>query len=97
MPSHYRLLFSDAGGNNERLTFIYDWRKVTQLEEIGELALAPADLRNVKLPGSTQRFEGFDRNPYLALFSGWPSDIPAGQRASLLRFRVDRGNESAQP
>lgn len=68
LPSDYRLLFSDAAGNNERLTFIYDWRKVTQLEEIGELALAPSDLSHVRLEGSDQRFDGFDRNPYLGLF-----------------------------
>lgn len=68
LPSDYRLLFSDAGGNSERLTFVYDWKKVTQLEEIGELAIPPSQLPRIKLQDSDQRFDGFDRNPYLALF-----------------------------
>jgi endonuclease/exonuclease/phosphatase family metal-dependent hydrolase len=68
LPDYYRLLFSDAAGNNERLTFLYDSRKVGQLEEVGELAIPPSDLRYIKIPGSEQRFEGFDRNPYLGLF-----------------------------
>lgn len=68
LPGDYRLLFSDAGGNNERMTFIYDWRKVTQLDEIGELAIPPSALADLKLPDSDQRFEGFDRNPYLGHF-----------------------------
>lgn len=68
LPGDYRLLFSDAGGNNERLTFIYDWRKVTQLEEVGELAIPPSALDDLKLPDSDQRFDGFDRNPYLGHF-----------------------------
>jgi endonuclease/exonuclease/phosphatase family metal-dependent hydrolase len=68
LPDYYRLLFSDASGNNERLTFLCDSRKVGQLEEVGELAIPPSDLANVKLPDSTQAFEGFDRNPYLGLF-----------------------------
>jgi endonuclease/exonuclease/phosphatase family metal-dependent hydrolase len=68
LPDYYRLLFSDAAGNNERLTFLYDSRRVEQLEEVGELAIPPSDLRYIKLSGSEQRFEGFDRNPYLGLF-----------------------------
>ena len=68
LPSDYRLLFSDAAGNNERLTFIYDRNKVTQLEEVGELSVPPSQLAGVKLRDSSQRFEGFDRNPFLGLF-----------------------------
>ncbi len=68
LPSDYRLLFSDAAGNNERLTYIYDWHKVTQLEEIGELSVPPSQLAGVELEDSDQRFEGFDRNPFLGLF-----------------------------
>jgi endonuclease/exonuclease/phosphatase family metal-dependent hydrolase len=68
LPGDYRLLFSDAAGNNERLTYIYDWHKVTQLEEVGELSVPPSQLAGVVLDDSSQRFEGFDRNPFLGLF-----------------------------
>lgn len=68
LADHYRLLFSDVAGNDERLTFVYDAHKVRQLEEVGELAIPPSELRHIHLPGVTQRFDGFDRNPYLGLF-----------------------------
>ncbi|HKV98795.1 MAG TPA: endonuclease/exonuclease/phosphatase family protein [Vicinamibacterales bacterium] len=68
LPASYRLLFTDIAGNQERMSFIYDSSKLTLLEKIGEISLPPADLGNVKLPGITQAFRGFDRNPYLATF-----------------------------
>jgi endonuclease/exonuclease/phosphatase family metal-dependent hydrolase len=68
LPDHYRVLHSDAAGNDERVAYLYDSRKVTLGEEVGELAIPPSHLRYIRIPGSEQRFEGFDRNPYLALF-----------------------------
>lgn len=68
LPAQYRLLFSDLAGNNERLAFCYDATKLTLLEKVGEVAIAPRDLRHIKLPGIEQKFDGFDRNPYLAAF-----------------------------
>jgi hypothetical protein len=41
---------------------------VTLLEKIGEIAIAPADLKNVKLTGIRQKFAGLDRTPYSATF-----------------------------
>jgi hypothetical protein len=41
-PSKYQVLCSDAAGNNERMTFIYDKTKITPLEEIGEIAFPPS-------------------------------------------------------
>ena len=68
LPRHYRTLFSDAGGNRERLAFVFDTRKVTLLEKVGEVAVPPSEARHVRLPGVAQTFDGFDRNPYLAAF-----------------------------
>jgi endonuclease/exonuclease/phosphatase family metal-dependent hydrolase len=68
LPRSLRLLFSDAGGNNERLAFIYDSNKVALLEEVGEVAIPPTDIQDIRLPGIEEGFEGFDRNPYLAGF-----------------------------
>jgi endonuclease/exonuclease/phosphatase family metal-dependent hydrolase len=64
----YRLLFSDAGGNNERLVFIYNASKVRLLEKIGEIAFPPAEYKGIKIPGVARTFNGFDRTPYLAAF-----------------------------
>lgn len=68
LPASYRALFSDRAGNKERLAFLYDASRVTLLEKVGEIAIPPSEARYVKLQGSEQRFEGFDRNPYLGSF-----------------------------
>ena len=68
MGAPYRMLFSDAAGNNERMAFVYDSHKLTLLEEIGEIAFPVSQLKNITLAGVTQRFEGFDRTPYFATF-----------------------------
>lgn len=63
-----KYVMSDIAGNKERVAFVYDSQKVRLLEKIGEIALPPADLKNIKLSGVKQKFAGFDRNPYLATF-----------------------------
>jgi endonuclease/exonuclease/phosphatase family metal-dependent hydrolase len=63
-----RLLMSDAAGNNERLTYLYDSARFTLLEEIGEIAFPPSQYGRIKLPGVKDTFNGFDRTPYLAAF-----------------------------
>jgi endonuclease/exonuclease/phosphatase family metal-dependent hydrolase len=68
LPSHYEVLFSDRGGNNERSAFIYDSRVIRQLELIGEVAIPPKDHKYIKIDGISEKFTGFDRNPYLASF-----------------------------
>jgi endonuclease/exonuclease/phosphatase family metal-dependent hydrolase len=68
LPASYRAVFSDKAGNNERLVFLYEHPKVQLLEEVGEIAIPPASQRYIRLPGTTQKFRGFDRNPYLAAF-----------------------------
>jgi hypothetical protein len=69
LPGAYRVVFSDAGGNRERLTFVYDATMLTVGEEIGEVTPSPDDYRRITLPGISQRFNGFDRPPYLATFT----------------------------
>jgi endonuclease/exonuclease/phosphatase family metal-dependent hydrolase len=69
LPNSYRVIMSDAAGNNERTAFLYDSSKLTLLEEIGEIAFPPSRLKSIKLPNNPQTFKGFDRNPYLASFS----------------------------
>lgn len=74
LPSHYGLVFSDKAGNNERSAFIYDNRKVKLSEMIGEVAIPPKEQRYIKIKGVTQKFTGFDRNPYLCSFQ-WNNHI----------------------
>jgi endonuclease/exonuclease/phosphatase family metal-dependent hydrolase len=69
LAGSYRVIMSDAGGNNERMAFLYDGGKLTALEEIGEIAFPPSRYKTVKLPGIQLQFNGFDRSPYLAAFS----------------------------
>jgi len=64
----YSAIFTDGGGNNERMAYLFDPDKVTTLEKSGELSIPPSDYRYIKLPRVTTKYEGFDRNPYLATF-----------------------------
>jgi endonuclease/exonuclease/phosphatase family metal-dependent hydrolase len=72
LPSHYLASFTDAAGNNERMVHLYDSSKLSTREQIGELALDPKSLKNINLPGVTQKFQGFDRNPFHESFH-WQS------------------------
>ena len=90
LPPSFRVLFSDAGGNNERLAFLYDTGKVQLLEKVGEVAVPPDELRHIRLPGIEQRFDGFDRNPYLAAFQS------GGLRFVLVNVHIYFGSDSAR-
>ena len=69
LPSKWRAIYSDAAGNDERMTYVYDSAKVKTRELVGEIAIAPSDLKNVNLPDAVlAKFEGFDRNPYIVSF-----------------------------
>jgi len=74
LPSYYSVTFSDTGGNNERSAFIYDSRKVKLSEMIGEIGIPPKDQRFIKIKGISQKFTGFDRNPFLCSFQ-WNNHI----------------------
>jgi endonuclease/exonuclease/phosphatase family metal-dependent hydrolase len=86
----YRVVMSDAGGNNERLVFIFDGTKLSLLDEIGEVAFAPSMAQAVTLPGVSQSFTGFDRAPYLASFNliGTPLSV------QLLNVHLFFGSDS---
>jgi endonuclease/exonuclease/phosphatase family metal-dependent hydrolase len=90
LSADYRLLFSDASGNRERMAFVYDGTKVALLEEIGEIAPPPSDYRHITLPGIQQRFDGFDRNPYLATFRAGAFTF------SLVNVHLYFGSDSAR-
>ena len=88
LPANYRLVFSDASGNDERMTFVYDADRVQLLEEVGEVAPAPSTYRYISLPGVEQAFDGFDRNPYVATFSAGALTI------SLVNVHLYFGSDS---
>ena len=87
LPARYDLLFSDASGNQERQAFLFDTRKVSRLKEVGRLSIPPSQLRNIKVPGSTTAFPGFDRGPYLASFES------GSFRFSLLNVHLFYGSD----
>ena len=89
LGADYRLLFSDASGNDERMTFVYDATKLALLEEVGEVAPPPSDYRHITLSGIQQRFDGFDRNPYLATFRTGAFTV------SLVNVHLYFGSDSA--
>ena len=74
MGSRYRVVMSDAGGNGERMVFVYDARKLSLLDEVGEVTLAPSAMGSVRISRKNPRtrsapFAGFDRSPYLGSFT----------------------------
>lgn len=73
LPSKYNLIYSDKGGNNERSAFIYDSTIINQLELVAEISIPPKDHKDIKLPGVTRKFTGFDRTPYLCSFQ-WQNE-----------------------
>ena len=75
LPKSYRVLMSDASGNNERMAFLYDSKKLAVLEEVGEIAFPPSRLKSIRLPGVAAQFNGFDRTPYLAAFSAGKTSL----------------------
>jgi endonuclease/exonuclease/phosphatase family metal-dependent hydrolase len=91
LPATYRVLFSDASGNQERGAFIYDSRKVQLLEKVGRLSIPPSQLRHIKLPDSTQPFPGFDRGPYMAGFSALKGKL----RLLLVNVHLFFGSDDA--
>ena len=68
LPSHFRHVYNDRAGNDERSAYIYDSRRVTLQPKVGELVIVDSDRKNVKLNGITRKFHGFNRNPFLAGF-----------------------------
>lgn len=68
LPASYRAIFSDMAGNDERMTYLYDSARAARLDLAGEVAVPPAAHRYIRIPGSEQKFTGFDRNPYVVAF-----------------------------
>ncbi len=68
LPKNYQVIFSDASGNNERMCFLFDNKKIKQMEKVGEIAIAVEDLADIKLPEIKSEFKGFSRSPFLATF-----------------------------
>ncbi|MEP6595034.1 MAG: endonuclease/exonuclease/phosphatase family protein [Ginsengibacter sp.] len=68
MDKPYAFIFTDEGGNSERIAFIYNSIKITLLKEIAELSIPPSECRSIKIPGIAETFQGFDRSPYMASF-----------------------------
>lgn len=69
---HYGFIASDVtegtSGNGERLTYLYDKRKVSFRNVAGEIVLSPAQLISKSTEGGKQ----FARTPYFASFrAGW--------------------------
>lgn len=64
----YKFIFCDASGNNERLAYIFNSKKIKVLEEVAELAIPPSDYKDIHIDGLNATFAGFDRSPYMVSF-----------------------------
>ncbi|MDH3678059.1 MAG: endonuclease/exonuclease/phosphatase family protein [Nitrosopumilus sp.] len=68
LPPSYGVKFNDRAGNRERLAFLYDQKKVQELEMSGTVATSYAEIKHIKLPGINQKFKGFEINPHFVSF-----------------------------
>ena len=68
LPDEFQVIFSDMAGNSERMLFVYDSSRVNRLELAGEIAVPQGSHRHIKLPDISQKFRGFDRNPFAVAF-----------------------------
>lgn len=88
MGPDFDFIMSDTAGNNERMAFVFDRRKVRPMKLFGELALRPREYpkRTVKVrytDGGVEkidtfrnfRFTPFDRNPYIGTFRAGAIDF----------------------
>ena len=66
MPSSYAAVFSGAAGNHERMAYVYDTKRLAPQEKVGGLSIPPSALPKIKVMGVEAKFQGFDRNPYMA-------------------------------
>jgi hypothetical protein len=64
LPSSWRLIVSETGGNDERLGFLWDSDVVDLGQLIGKVTFEPADLE----PAGGAGFRGFSRTPYIGSF-----------------------------
>ncbi|SFQ99617.1 endonuclease/exonuclease/phosphatase family protein [Poseidonocella sedimentorum] len=90
LPESYRAVFTDWAGNNERLAYLYDSAVVERLELAGEIAVAPASQRYVRLPGIEAKFRGFDRNPFAVGFAR------EGLRLTVVNAHLYFGSDSTR-
>lgn len=75
LPPHFRVVFNDKAGNNERAGYLFDSRRVTLGPKIGEVVIVESDRDGVKLPGISRNFTGFNRSPYIASFTIESTDL----------------------
>lgn len=103
LPGAWRAIFTDKAGNDERMTFLYRYPKVRLKELCGEIAIPVSEHDNITLPGVSDSFAGFDRNPMVTAFDvrGFalglvnahlyfgPQDSAADRRRSLNRRQLE--------
>lgn len=64
----YRVVFTDVGGNTERLAYIFHSSRVELREQFAELAIPESEEDEYDPPDINRKFKGFNRNPYLVSF-----------------------------
>ena len=82
LGDNYASVFTDIAGNLERLAFVYNKKKVMSTELKGEVVVLKREKKTLtfttkkkiknkptKITKIKQRFEGFNRNPYIGSFS----------------------------
>jgi hypothetical protein len=64
LPKQWQMVFSEAGGNDERQAFVWDTTRVRLGEKVGKLTVPYQRLKSAFGPDIT----AFDRTPYIVSF-----------------------------
>ncbi len=75
LGNRFRTVFTDLGGNSERLAYIYDSKRVQTKELFAELAIAESAWKDYDPPDIRRKFRGFNRNPFIVSFQRADLDI----------------------
>jgi hypothetical protein len=64
LPRSWDLIFSETGGNDEKMAFLWDTGEASRGELIGKATFEPSELE----PAGGAGFQGFSRTPYIGTF-----------------------------
>jgi endonuclease/exonuclease/phosphatase family metal-dependent hydrolase len=68
-------IYSDVGGNQERLGYLFNNDRIIPTRLAAELAMRAYERQRIVIEDITEEFEGFNRNPYLRSFSAGEFDF----------------------
>ena len=68
LGNNWDAIYTDTAGNQERLGYLFNRKRVTPTGLAAELAMRGYERQKIVIEDITEEFEGFNRNPYIMSF-----------------------------